>query len=651
MTVQRRNHVQVSGSGSATIFFAHGFGCDQTMWRFIEPVYAGRFRTVKFDLVGAGLSDLAAYDRKKYSSLQGYADDVLEIIKEFGQGPAIFIGHSVSAMIGMLADLKEPGLIAAQVMVSPSPCYLNDGDYVGGFEREDIDSLLELIQSNYLGWSSKMAPAIMGAPEKPELGIELTNSFCRTNPDIAKQFGRVTFLADNRKELPLLNTPTLILQCSEDLIAPIAVGEYMSRVLPHGTLKIIRNTGHCPHMSEPAACIAAIDEFLADEGFAAVPASTGASDDSSPELVALFDEAACGLVQTDMNGRFLHANQVFCNWLGYCSKELIGIRHIADLFTTGGRVFHQTHSIPLLQMQGSICEVRMAVLHKEGHLVPMIMNALQHRKGEALVHEWAFFIARDRDNYEQELIQSRNRLEVMIDDVTRLEAEAKDRAVFAEQMVGIVSHDLRNPISAILMGAELLRRAGITANQSHVLGRMAKAGNRANRLIDGLLDFTQARMGRGLTVSLKTIDLHAVVSEAVDELSQAFPARKLQHVQQGERTSCLADADRLTQMIGNLVANAMTYGDANWPVTVTSAITDECFSISVHNEGAPIPQSAREGLFRPLVRGSSDATAGHSVGLGLYIVSEIAKAHGGRVAVESSLEAGTVFTAVFPHRT
>ncbi|HEY6555942.1 MAG TPA: alpha/beta hydrolase [Polyangiaceae bacterium] len=266
MSVQRRNNVNVTGAGRATLFFAHGFGCDQNMWRLLAPVYASRYRVVLFDLVGSGNSDLSAYDRTKYASLAGYAADVLEIVGEFGEGPAVFVGHSVAAMIGLLADVKEAGAFAAQIMIGPSPCYINDGDYVGGFTRQDIDSLLETLENNYLGWASNMAPAIMGAPTQPELGVELTNSFCRTDPEIAKQFARVTFLSDLRADLPRLVTPTLIIQCNDDLIAPVSVGEFMHRVLPRSTLSVIDNVGHCPHLSAPSSSTAAIDAFLTAEG-------------------------------------------------------------------------------------------------------------------------------------------------------------------------------------------------------------------------------------------------------------------------------------------------------------------------------------------------------------------------------------------------
>ncbi|MFP5392507.1 MAG: alpha/beta fold hydrolase [Gammaproteobacteria bacterium] len=263
MNIAHRNNVRVVGTGPVTLVLAHGFGCDQSMWRFLAPYYTGRYRVVTFDLVGSGKSDLSAYDHDKYGTLHGYADDVLEIIDQYAQGPAIFVGHSVSAMIGLLAANRAPERFAAHVMVGPSPSYINDVDYIGGFSREDIEELLDTLENNYLGWSSNMAPAIMGAPDRPELGQELTNSFCRTDPDIAKHFARVTFLSDHRADLARCVTPTLILQCSDDMIAPMAVGEYMHRQMPGSVLHVIDNVGHCPHMSAPTASSEAIDSFLA----------------------------------------------------------------------------------------------------------------------------------------------------------------------------------------------------------------------------------------------------------------------------------------------------------------------------------------------------------------------------------------------------
>ena len=266
MSVQQRNDVHVIGKGPLTMIFSHGFGCDQNMWRLIAPQYVSRFRTITFDLVGAGGSDLNAYDVQKYSSLSGYADDLLEIINAFAQGPVVFVGHSVSAMVGLLAGIRAPEKFIGHVMVGPSPCYISDGDYVGGFTRDDIHSLLDTLDSNYLGWASSMAPAIMGVPNQPELGVELTQSFCRTDPDIARQFAHVTFLSDNRADLPKLQTPTLIVQSSDDFIAPVAVGEYLQRTLPNATLRVVDNVGHCPHLSAPCASVNAINDFLAALG-------------------------------------------------------------------------------------------------------------------------------------------------------------------------------------------------------------------------------------------------------------------------------------------------------------------------------------------------------------------------------------------------
>jgi sigma-B regulation protein RsbQ len=262
MRVRTRNNVTVTGHGNATMVFAHGFGCDQTMWRLLTPAFQDRFRIVAFDHVGSGASDLSAYDRDKYGTLHGYAADLLEIIDAFAEGPVIFVGHSVSTMIGLLATIQAPERFAAQVMVGPSPCYINDGDYVGGFARSDIDELLDTMDSNYLGWSSNLAPVIMGAQDQPQLTAELTSSFCRNDPEIARHFAKVTFLSDHRADVPKSSTPALILQCSDDLIAPRTVGDYLHRHLPRSTVHIIDNVGHCPHMSAPSASSRAIDEFL-----------------------------------------------------------------------------------------------------------------------------------------------------------------------------------------------------------------------------------------------------------------------------------------------------------------------------------------------------------------------------------------------------
>ena len=263
MDVAARNNVTVSGRADGpAMVFAHGFGCDQNMWRYVTPAFADTHRIVLFDHVGAGRSDLGAYDPARYCALDGYAADVLDVCREFANGPAIFVGHSVSAMIGALAAIEEPDRFAKLVFVCPSPRYIDDGDYVGGFGPADIDELLDSLDSNFLGWSSAMAPVIMGNPDRPELGEELTNSFCRTDPTIARQFAEVTFRSDNRDDLSRIATPTLVLQCSDDAIAPTAVGEYVHRNVAGSAYVLMRATGHCPNLSAPEETVAAIKDFL-----------------------------------------------------------------------------------------------------------------------------------------------------------------------------------------------------------------------------------------------------------------------------------------------------------------------------------------------------------------------------------------------------
>jgi sigma-B regulation protein RsbQ len=263
MGVVGRFNVMVSGRPDGQpMVFAHGFGCDQHMWRYVAPRFEDEFRVILFDHVGAGGSDLAAYDPGRYNSLGGYAEDVLTICCELDLHDVIFVGHSVSAMIGVLAAGAEPERFAKLILIGPSPRYIDDGSYVGGFGESDIEELLDSLESNYLGWSSAMAPVIMGNAERPQLGEELTESFCRTDPQIAHQFARVTFLSDNRADLAKVATPTLVLQARQDVIAPVAVGEYVAAALADSRLVLLDATGHCPNLSAPDATAAAIANFV-----------------------------------------------------------------------------------------------------------------------------------------------------------------------------------------------------------------------------------------------------------------------------------------------------------------------------------------------------------------------------------------------------
>jgi sigma-B regulation protein RsbQ len=232
------------------------------MWRFVAPAFEPDYKVVLYDQVGHGKSDLAAFDKTKYATLGGYAQDLLEICRELDLRDAVFVGHSVSAMIGALAAIEEPDRFAKLVLVGPSPRYVNDGEYVGGFNREDIEGLLEFLETNHLGWSSAMAPTIMGNTDRPELAAELANSFCRTDPEIARHFARVTFLSDNRADLPKVRTPSLVLQCADDVIAPQCVGQYVHRHIAGSEFVQMEATGHCPNLSAPQETMDAIARFL-----------------------------------------------------------------------------------------------------------------------------------------------------------------------------------------------------------------------------------------------------------------------------------------------------------------------------------------------------------------------------------------------------
>jgi sigma-B regulation protein RsbU (phosphoserine phosphatase) len=493
-----------------------------------------------------------------------------------------------------------------------------------------------------------------------------------------------------------------------------------------------------------------------------------------PEPQALYDSAPCGLLLARHDGRIVRVNAALCRWLGYESHELMEPRRLQDLLTMGGRIFHQTHLQPLLRMQGSVAEVKLELRHKDGHVLPMMVNIAERLAGGAIWQEAAFFIAQDRHKYERELLLERQRAQRLaeehakaqhelvlartrlglalesadlfvwdydtetgerrydegvahllglpaaapvsaaeyaaamepqerereaqvfaravadgsfyrcnyrlhgrdgqvrdvasagmgffdeqghvsqfvgiLQDVTAAtlrRAEAEDRALFAEQMVGIVSHDLRNPLSAIQMAVHLLNRGELTAQQRTVVGRVGNSANRALRLIADLLDFTQARLGSGLSVRRMPLDLHAVVAEAVAELALAAPGRPIEHRRIGTG-ACEADPDRLAQLVGNLVGNALAYGAPGRTITVTSAIGEAQCELSVHNHGKPIPPEMQQQLFEPMVRGEHETRGGRGVGLGLFIVREIARAHRGRMELRSSTEEGTTFSAFFP---
>jgi phosphoserine phosphatase RsbU/P len=371
-----------------------------------------------------------------------------------------------------------------------------------------------------------------------------------------------------------------------------------------------------------------------------------------PGADELYESAPCGLLVAAADGRLLRANATLCAWLGYAQDELVGKLRFHELLTMGGRIFFQTHLQPLLRMQGSVAEVKLEVRRKDGKALPVMANIAERPRGGTTQLHVALFIAEDRHKYERELLLQRQRAEQLsaqhVKDQQELDlakAQAEDRAAFAEQLVGMVSHDIRNPLSVIHMSAAVLERGVLQEQQKAAVARIVRAVRRVQHLIGDLLDFTQARVGGGISVRKSRVDLHQAVADSVAELAVAFPGRELRHERSGDDL-CDGDADRIAQAVGNLVANAVAHGAPDRPITVRTESSGGTFRVSVHNHGNPIPQDVLPRLFEPMVRGA-DATA-KGVGLGLYIVREIVRAHGGRVEVRSSAEAGTVFVLELP---
>lgn len=378
-----------------------------------------------------------------------------------------------------------------------------------------------------------------------------------------------------------------------------------------------------------------------------------------PGFQSLFDGAPCGLIITQEDGSILRANQTFSVWIGRESDELDGLR-FQDLLTMGGRIFHQTHWSPLMRMQGSVAEVKLDLIHRDKTIVSMLLNGVRREHESGVFYELALFCTADRDKYERELLKARQLAEELLAEKLAADAalsvaqaklndayeKSQRRALFAEQMVAIVSHDLKNPLTAIKMAAEILTRRLPTGKDAMMLSHISSSADRAHRMIADLLDFALARVGRGISISTSTIDLHTVTAQSIAELRVTFPDATLIH-QGSETGSFKLDADRLQQIIGNLVANSVAYGDLQRPITVVSRVDSDQASLSVHNFGTAISASALDGLFEPMTRGTEKDSDLRSVGLGLFIVREIVTAHGGEVSVHSSLEHGTTFTAIF----
>lgn len=384
------------------------------------------------------------------------------------------------------------------------------------------------------------------------------------------------------------------------------------------------------------------------------------NDGSIPSSDALFDEAACGLLLTDECGAIKRANLTFCRWIGYSKEALLGLQ-IQTLMSTEAQTFHKTHWLPLMQIQGSISDVKFDLVHHEGHTVSMLLNGIRCEHSSGIFHELTLFQARDRSRYERELLNARmlaeKHLANHLKDQRALDlaqrknlltyAAAEDRALFAEQMIGIVSHDLRTPLTAIKMAASMLARNELDPKTLRTIGHISHSAERAQRLVADLLDFTLVQVGRGIAVTLEPVDLHKLIAECLEELELVFHGHQLIHESSGQGDFS-ADSDRIYQLIGNLVANAIAYGATEGSVTVCSRFETDTIKLTVHNVGTPIPADLLDELFEPMIRGSHDNAGLRSIGLGLFIVREIVRAHGGSISVTSSLAEGTTFTATLP---
>jgi sigma-B regulation protein RsbU (phosphoserine phosphatase) len=372
-----------------------------------------------------------------------------------------------------------------------------------------------------------------------------------------------------------------------------------------------------------------------------------------PAAELLYDEAACGLLLADSDGVVLEVNTTLCSWLRRRREELVGTRRFQDLLTVGGRMFWQTHLQPLLRMQASVAEVKLDLQRSEGDPLPVMVNIAERNwEGQRLLHV-ALFVAEDRHKYERELLLQRKRAEDLAaqhardqEELAEAHAQAEDRAQFAEQLVGMVSHDIRNPLSVIQMSAVLVARGVGPEQQQLALDRITRSVRRMQHLIGDLLDFSQARLGRGLSVNRREVELQQPIADAVSELAIAFPQSRIQQERNGE-AQCHADPERIVQAIGNLVANAVNHGSPDQPITVRSEVGHGVFRISVHNAGAPIPPEVAPRLFEPMVRGAAHG-ASKGVGVGLFFVREIVRAHGGTVQVHSTEREGTTFWIELP---
>ena len=666
MNALQRHHVRVSGTGSQAIVFVHGFGCDQHMWRFVVPAFEAAYRVVLLDLVGAGHSDLTAYDPARYSTLAAHAEDVRAVLQALELHDVVFVGHSVSAMIGVLAAIQEPARFARLVLVTPSPRYLNDGDYTGGFEAADIDELLDVMDSNYLGWAAASAPVIMAHPEQPALAAELANSFCRTDPAIARHFAAVTFRGDERAELPRVRTPALILQSARDLLAPLSVGTYVHEHLAGSELVVLDTTGHCPHLSAPQAIIAAIQAYLpvAEPPFPLM-ATTDEKSGPNPYLTQqsaenFYEHAPCGYGSCLPDGTLVKVNHTLLHWLGYAREELVGRRRLQQLLTTGGALHFEMHGEPLLLLQGYVRELSYLLRRQDGTPLPVLLDAtlVRNADGSPRVMHITLFDITARRQYEQELLRAKNLADLQREQLAQANAALIENNRLLtlsnadlDTFVYTASHDLKTPISNIKglvrllasqLPAEVLQQPAVV----HLFTLMKASVDRFTETIHQLGDITrlqQAQAPPAEAVDLAAL-LDAICLDLAPELTDAG----------AQVTVAVAQCPRihfapghLRSILYNLLSNGIKYAHPGRAplVQVRCHRSGPLVVLEVQDNGLGLSDAQQAQLFGPFQRLHTHV---EGTGIGLYAVKRIVENAGGTIAVQSAPDQGTTFTVALP---
>lgn len=665
MTVLQRNNVTVSGEGAQAVVFVHGFGCDQHIWRLVVPAFEAHYRVVLLDLVGAGHSDLTAYEPARYASLDAHAADVLAVLHALDLHAVVFVGHSVGATIGVLAAAREPARFARLVLVAPTPRFLNDDGYLGGFEPTDLEELFGTLDDNYQLWAADLAPVVMGYPDRPALAAELTRSFCRTDPTIARHFARVTFWSDHRADLSRVRTPALILQSACDALVPPMMGGYLSQQLPGSQLVVLNTLGHCPHLSAPQAVVEAIKQFLP---LARTLNMILDAEEPLPELDLrltkenpedLYEHAPCGYCSCLPDGTLVKINATLLGWLGYAREELVAYQGLSYLLTVGGRLHLETYGVPLLLLHGQVHELSYSMRRKDGTALPVLLSAalVRDRDGTPLVMHVTLFDITERRKYERELLRAKVLAEAQGAQLSRANAQlvAQNEQLLRtnadlDSFVYTASHDLKQPIDNMVGLFEELKRTATFADPEAVgmLGMFDEAVQQILGTINGLAEVVQVQ--RQLEeMPVETVVLQPLAEEIVRSLQpQASEADARIELDFTAAPALRMARPGVKSLLYNLISNALRYAQPGRRshVRVSAARVGAGTVLTVQDNGRGIDlKRHRHHLFQLFRRFHPEVVGS---GVGLYLVQRLVHQAGGRVEVDSAVGQGTVFRLYFP---